>query len=105
MVTAFFLLLGQWDEEVPPLHPPHFSLWESVRAPRRKACRGGGGSLQVYGPQDLLTRHPTLRFQQFVRIPTLMFLLASGVWWFVLQVNKFQVLNLPCEHTLLQILG
>lgn len=55
MVTAFFLLLGQWDEEVSPLHPPHFSLWESVRAPRRKACRGGGGSLQVYGPQDLLT--------------------------------------------------
>lgn len=102
-----YRFLPCWDggtRRCPLCIHPTFLCGSLLGLPEEKPAEVGG-SLQVYGPQDLLTRHPTLRFQQFVRIPTLMFLLACGVWWFLLQVSKFQVLNLPCENTLLQILG
>lgn len=33
--------------------------------------------------------------QQFLKISTFVFLLACGIWWFLLLVSQFQVLYLP----------
>lgn len=96
-ITQWLLLLSSyqdhgkcWGEGIPFAFTQSSVSWSSWRK-RLKNC---GDFSKTVASKRFSLSIPHSESSKFLKIPTLMFLLACGIWWFLFQFSKYQVLCL-----------